>query len=161
MSKEFKLKGETTEEKLKHLDKVLPKIIRHTKQKVITERPSSFNSFFVPEGKNLMVRFFLFSGRIKKIGFDVEKVESEDGKDSEIDLSCYLVSGNLNRGFDILTKKTSYSMPLNMNTKDGDVFAIKNNKPTMALKNVSISILFIPESMERKQTLVPFVEKED
>lgn len=148
MSKDFKIAGNTTEEKLKALETIIPRMLR--KREIVKEikaAPAIIN-FYSKESQGVLFKYLLFKGSLIKVAYNIEAADkdtliSQDKVHNDVRFNCSILSGSTYHTQKIETKKLSDIIDLGLKVSDGDILIVEGAESDIIFKNISISILLM------------------
>ena len=161
MARDFKIKGDTLEEKFKFLDTVLPRLYRKANPNIsIVRNPCVISGYFA-EGNGQMFRATLFKGMIKKMCLSVGNVvKGEKAGSVDVKLSVLRANGT-EENFNIRGNKSLNIIDTDVLVDDGDTFVVSSNGKDNYYYDVSVSILFVTSGKYKNVELVADLSEED
>jgi len=148
----------SVEEKLKQVEKILPRIIRRTHQEREIITPDSMVSFFSkePNENGLIFSLCAFECTIKKLCFSIEALQGKDKPYYQIEV----IRKGESRSFFFETKKMTHVQAFDFRLSDGDIIKFKhqNQSDQCQLMNIHVSLLLSLGSQAITKERVPLEE---
>ena len=161
--KKIRLKGSTTEEKLRHVERILQQYSKRLNKKIIEKRLPFPISFYInqPVDGNLFKYIFPFKGVIRDIVFVIEKFPLDDTEREVkfIDINLSIKSESVEVKHNIKIKDKNYTLELSEKVEKGDRISLDIPKETLIPQGIWVGFSFLPD-LSTAKTEIKLIEED-